>query len=282
MQTLTKAPAKVIVLVKPVPTKKWHGKDGKDSFSRPQSFDVLYDSSTGGYATGLTEEEEREYGKKMGVDLSNKFHQEEPHDYWGTTAARIKLPNHTMAFNLAIASDYVKVKNMKASKLVANSLQEWEAGKWPEATHIIYDEAQEVDLKASKIQNYQKCLVILSKMSTDEKTNMMALLSDKSSSGRSNNFVDVELNSLLSSVENPQGADAKIEEFLRYAKMDAAESTTRAQILEGIHKGVITKEGHSHYYMGEKLGHDFEATVAYFMEPNNQQIKIAILEKITA
>jgi hypothetical protein len=37
---------------------------------------------------------------------------------------------------------------MKGSKLVANSMKELDEGKWPEATHVIFDESEEVSYKS--------------------------------------------------------------------------------------------------------------------------------------
>lgn len=266
------------VLIKPVPKTRWHGKEGKESFARPTSFSPLYSVESGGYATGLTEEETVEYSKKLGVNLSPVYQLEVPHEYWDSNAAVIKLPNHTMSLFTERALDFVKWKNCKASKLVANSLKEWDEGLWPEATHIIYDEKEEVEIKAGKVQLYQKCIVVLSKMSTEEKTNMVALLSTKSAAGRSVDFLDVELNSLLT-LENKDSAE-NLELFVKYASMDKAEVTTRAKIMEAVFAGVISKEGHTHLYMGERLGHDYEATVSYFQDPGNQAIKVAVFEKL--
>ena len=47
----------MLVEVRPLPEKKWHGKKGKDSFAQPKTIEVLYDEKLGAYATGLTEEE---------------------------------------------------------------------------------------------------------------------------------------------------------------------------------------------------------------------------------
>lgn len=262
------------VVIKPVPTEKWHGKDGKESFARPQSFEVLLDSDKGRYATGLSQDDIN-WLRKMGVnlDLSDTYIPDQPHPYWGSNAAKIKLPNHTMIMDDEKPLEFIKIKNMKASKLVANSLKEYEEGLWPEATHIIFDESEETELKATKVQNRTKCTVIASKMSTEEKTNVVRILSEKSVAGRSVSFIDVEIDDIIQN---------KTDEFIALCKMDKAELTTRAQLHEALFRNVLTKEGNAIYYMGEKLGFDFEDTLKYFMQPDNQQIKISILEKLNS
>ncbi len=157
------------VEVRPLPKQVWHGKKGKESFSLPKVIEVLYDEETGKYATGLTPEKATELGKKLGVDLSDTFNPNEPHPYWSTKPASIKLENHTQIFDTDRPADEVKVANMKASKLVANSMREFEEGKWSEATHVIFDEQEEVSLKASKIDLKNKAVGMLLKLSDEDK-----------------------------------------------------------------------------------------------------------------
>lgn len=263
------------VVVKPVDSKKWHGKNGKDSFARPQTIEALFDSATGGYATGLTPELEEEYSKKLGVPLDNRFDYTQPHPTWSSKAFMIKLPNHAMVFNTTIAVDFVKVQILKASKFVANSLKEWEEGMFPEATHVIYDEAEETTNKATKVQQRNKCIVAISKMSQEEKVNMVKLLSDKSVRGRSAEFIDVELDKLMDEQD-------KRTEFIRYYGMDKAEMTLRAHIQEALDRNILVKEGLEIKYMGEPVGSDVDDLVKYFQDPNHQTVKIALMEKLTA
>src|SRR5690349_20055934 len=99
------------VEVRPIESKKWHGKKGKESFKQPMTIEVLYDPATGRLATGLTDEEAEKYSKLLGVDLSDNFNMLEPHPYWSTKAASIKLENHTVIYDTEKPLDYVKVKN---------------------------------------------------------------------------------------------------------------------------------------------------------------------------
>lgn len=260
-----------MVEIRPIDSKKWHGKKGKESFTQPKVVEVLYDPATGKYATGLTDEEALEYGKRLGVNLSNDFSYDKPHPYWSSKAAEIRLENHTMVLDMEKPADFVKVKNMKASKQVANSVKEYEDGLYPDATHVIFDESEEVDLKASKIQTKEKATIIASKMSKDEKINIIQILSQKSLRGRSDNFVSVEMDTIL----NDQATD-----FLRYATMDKQEVYVRAAILECIHRNILTKEGSAVYYMGEQIGMDYESAVSWFKDPQNSKMKVSILEKI--
>jgi len=261
----------MIVEVKPIDTDKWHGKKGKESFAQPMTIEVLYNKETGKYATGLSPEDVKKYGEELGLDLSDRFDAMKPHPYWSTQPARIKLPNHTVIFNTEKSLDYIKLCNLKASKFVANSIKELAEGLWPEATHVIFSEEEEVEVKATKVSKKMECMKLAMDMSKDEKVNIVQILSAKSVRGRSENFVNVEIDSII---------EDRPEEFLRFAKMDKQLVYTRAAVQEALHRNILTKEGSAVYYMGDKLANDVEDAVKYFMDPSNQKLKVAILEKL--
>lgn len=260
------------VSVRPVPdSKPWHGKEGKESFKRPHAIKALYDSSTGGYAVDLTSEEVKEYSKKLGVDLTPTFRADEPHPFYDSTNGTIKLLNQTMFFEDTKPLDFIKIKILKGSKYVANSLKEYQEGLFPDATHIIYDENEEVKAKATKIQLKNKCIAVAMKLSSDEKINLVQILANKSLKGRSNDFLDVEINNIIENMPD---------EFLRYAKMDKEEVNIRATILQAISRDILIKEGLSIHYMGEKLANSYEDAVDFFKNPQNGEMKVRILEKL--
>lgn len=262
----------MLVEVKPIPGKTWHGKTGAESFKQPFVLEVLYDAQTGAYATGLTPEEAEKYGKLTGFDLSDKFSALEPHPFWSTQPARIKLPNQTIIFNDEKPMDFIKIKNLKASKFVANSLKDYEEGKYPDALFIIHDESEEIEVKATKIQRKNKCIAIAAKMSLEEQVNVIQIIDNKSMKGRSQNFVSVALDKVIE--ENPN-------EFIRLCKMDKAEVHIRATILEAIYRNILTKESGAIYYMGERLANDYEECVQWFIDPQNARMKVTILEKMS-
>ena len=81
------------VEVRPLVQDKWHGKKNREAFFEPKTIQVLYDPSTGAYATGLRPDREQELTKKLGVDLSNTFTPDKEHPFWASKAAQIKLVN---------------------------------------------------------------------------------------------------------------------------------------------------------------------------------------------
>lgn len=260
------------VEIRPIEKEKWHGKKGIESFTQPKVIEALLNVSTGRLETGLTDEEAIDYGKRLNVNLSSAISMDgTPHPFYGSKQGWLVLPNSTIILDTDNPLDYIKIKLAKASKSVANSLRELEEGLYPHATHVIYDEVEEVQKKASKINVRNKAIQIAMKMTTEEKANVIQIINGKSAKTKSIDFIDVEISDII---EN------KPTEFLRIAEMGKEQVYNRAIILEGIQKNVLTKEGNSIYYMGDLLGYDYESVVEYFANPQNQKIKVAVLEKI--
>ena len=182
-----------IVEIRPLDIPKWHGKKGEESFQQPHTIECLYDPMTGGYATGLTEGEEKKYSKKLGVDLSSVFNQDEPHPFWNSKMGRVKLENATMIFDDTRNLDFVKVKMLKASKYVANSIKDWKDGLYPEATHVIFDETQEEAIKATRALKKQEAIKLSLELSKEDQENIVQILTERTVRGRSSNYLIGEI-----------------------------------------------------------------------------------------
>lgn len=99
----------MLVEIRPIEVKKWHGKTKKDSFTRTKKIQALIDGDTMQYATGLdnisktydhpkTEEKITEleyYGILIGKDL-NPLAGTTPHEFWDSNMAVVKLENNTV------------------------------------------------------------------------------------------------------------------------------------------------------------------------------------------
>ena len=263
----------MLVEVRPLEIKKWHGKTGQESFAQSISFEALYDAQHGVYATGLTAAERKVLEKSTGYDLSPEFDPEKPHPFWSTGTARVKLGNKTTVFDTTKNLDAIKVKMLKANKYIANSMQEYRQGLYPEAMFVIYYEAEEVSLKASKIQIRNKARKLASKMSMDERINIIQILKGKSMRKNSPDFLEVAIEDLV---------QEDTTEFVKWAEMDKTATYIRASVLEGIHRNILTKEGNAVYYMGDRIADTLDDACNYFLDPQNQQMKAMILEKLNS
>lgn len=263
---------KTLVEVRPIETKKWHGKTGKESFTRPKKLHALVNPDTMAYSTGLTKEEIAELNNVVSYDLSDTYDSENPHPFWDSPMPVAKLENNTMFFDISVPLNYIKVKIMKASKFVANSMKEYEEGLYPEATHVIFDEAQQAEILAAKVEMEESAVIAASKMSKDRKIELILVLSNKNLKGQSDNYVKVALNDIIK--KDP-------EEFLRYAKMDKEKFSNYAIVIEALQKSVLRKDGHKILYHDSVLGGDEDAVAAYLGEADNQELKIRLVSQLT-
>ena len=258
--------------VRPIERKKWHNKSGKESFTRPKKIQALVDADKNEYATGLTKEDITKL-KEKGVtyDLSPNFNQEQPHPFWDSSMAVVKLENATMFFDTKNPLDFIKVKVLKASKYVANSMKEYDEGLFPDATHVIFDENEEVEVRATKVAIKKKAVIESAKLSKDKKIQLIMIIAGKNVKGQSDNFVEVELDKIT---------DKKPREILKYIEMDANRVALHSLILEALQKSVLRKQGHKILYHDSVIGNDIYDVISYLQEDENQDLKLRIMSAV--
>ena len=256
--------------VRPIEKQRWHGKTGKDSITRPVKIQAFYNVRTGRYDTGLSPEDKERLEKLTGFNLSDHYTKEVPHPYWSEQGV-ITLPNGTKIFNDEKPQDEIAIKVMKASEIVANSMKEYEEGLFPFATHVIYDEREGVEIKASKIAIKKEAYIETNKLSREKKTEIIQILTNKSMRKQSDSFVEIALDELV---------ELKPQDVLDLIKKDKADVGVHAMVLEGIDKNILRKEGTSVYYMDDQLGFDVSSAVQYFKDPSNQKLKAEIINKL--
>jgi len=271
--------------IRPIARKKWHEKTGKEDFARPIKLSALVDPNTMKYSTGLdyfnrnytdpdTLEKVTEaeyYSKLLRQNLDDAFTIGVPHIFWDSPAATVKLENNTMFLFTEKPLDFIKYRICKASKYVANSMRDYEEGLYPEATHILYDEAEEVEAKASKIEIKKKTTIACSNLSKDRKIQLILIIAGKNLKGKSDDFVEVELDKII----EKEPAD-----LLRIIEKNKEDVFLHAMILEAIQKSVLKKQGHKIVYFDSTLGSDIEDVIDYFKSDENQDLKLRILAAI--
>jgi hypothetical protein len=259
------------VEVRPIERKTWHGKTGAENFKRPIKIKALVDAANMEYASGLSPEEVEKYGKLLNQNLNPSYNPGEPHEFWDSSLGTISLENATMFFDSTKTMDFIKVRIMKASKYVANSMSEYEKGLWPEATHVIFDESEEVAVKAKKVELKKQAVIQSANLSKDKKIELILILSGKNLKGKSDNFVEVELDKLV---------DKQAREVVRHIGMDSEDATLHAVVIEALQKSVLRKVGHKVLYHDHVIGSDELDVVAYLKDSENQDLKLRIMSAI--
>jgi len=260
-----------IVEVRPIEKVRWHKKTGKEAFARPVTIEAPVSLRTGKLATGLSDED-RVRLEAHGYDLSPDYTKGKPHPFYHLGEGRVKLNHGNNIFDTSIPVNEIKVKMLKANDLVANSMKEYEEGKYPEALFVIFDEQEEVEIKASKAAMKRKVVIESTKLTKARKAELVQILEGISVRNQSEDYVDLKLDEAI----DKHGA----EKVLNLMNRDKGRTAVHAMVLEGIHKGVLRKDGTAIYYMDDQLGYDIESAVDYFSDPKNQSMKAQILEKI--
>lgn len=261
-----------IVEVRPIEKERWHNKQGKDAFKRPVTIEALVSASTGKYATGLSNEDQKRLEDETGFNLSSDYTQGKPHEFWNSPAATIKLEYKTNIFDTKKGLDEIKIKVMKASDLVANSQKEYEEGLFPDAIFVIFDEQEEVELRASKAAIKRKVIIESSKLTKSRKAEIVQILSGISVRKQTEDYIDLKLDDEI--------IDKGPQKVLAIIQRDKSRTSLHALVLEALHKDVLRKEGSAVYYMDDQLGFDIESTIDYFADTQNQALKAQILEKV--
>lgn len=262
------------VEVRPIETQKWHGKEKEESFKRPQKLPALLDGDTLTYATGLSEKDINYLKDEKGVNyqLDNNYDPETPHPFWDSTLPVVKLENNTMFFDTDIPIEFIKVKIMKASKFVANSQKDLDEGLYPEATHVIHDESEEVEIKASKIAITNQAVIECSKLSSEKKAEIILIIDGKMLKGKSPETITVAMDRVIK--EKPS-------EVLRYIGMDKKQVALEALVIECVEKNILQEKGHKIMYHDSVLGVDTTDVVEYLQLDENQDLKLRLMKAIT-
>lgn len=261
-----------LVEVRPIERERWHGLKGKDAITRPVVIEALLSNTTGKLATGLTPEDRERLEKETGHDLSPEYNPNKPHPFWSSPAAFVKLEHKTNIFDLSNPLDEIRVKILKASDLVANSQKEYDEGKFPLAQFVIYDEREEVEMKASKAAIRRKVVIEADKLSATRKAEIIQIILGLTVRNQSNDYIDLKLDEAIDK-DGPQ-------RVLDLIKRDKARTSLHATVLEAIHKNVLRKDGTAVYYMDDQIGFDIESAIDYLQDSKNQALKAQIIEKL--
>ena len=258
--------------IRPIEKVKWHKKSGKESFTRPIRLHALVDPFLMQYETGLTEKELKKFSEELKTDLTPVFRPEESHPFWDSKSATVLLENNTQFLNLSNTYEYIRSRICKASKYVANSLKEYQEGKFPDATHVIIDEREEVEAKATKVATKQKAYVEAAKLSKDRKISIILIMTgDKNLRGKSDDFIEVAFADLIE-----RDADT----VLRHITMSKEDVMLHAMILEALQKYYLKKAGHKILYADSVIGSDIHDVIDYFKKDENNELKLRIMAQI--
>jgi hypothetical protein len=260
-----------IVEIRRIKTEKWHRLKDDQDITRPI---IICPRQVGmKYDTGLTETERVDLEAKTGFDLSLNYNINKPHPFWDSKMAALKLKTAPVLLQLTNPLDFIKYKIALQHPNVATSLDEYEEGLFPSATHYIFDEKIVLEKKASKLQKRNKAITALNKLGKTTKVSMIQIINKKPVANLSNEFIELEMEKILTD---------HLDKFLALNLMKKDEIFIRAIIMEALFKGILIKDGSAIQFMGDRLGIDFDDTVLYLSKDENNEIKARILSNLNS
>lgn len=239
---------------------------------RPKLIRALVDVSKHEYATGLTPKDiEMLKAKGVQYDLSPSFSDSHPHEFWDSSTATIKLGIKPFFLDTENPLDYIKYHILLASKYVANSMREYEEGLYPYATHVIYNEFEEVEEKASRLALRNQAIVKCYKLSLERKKALLMILTGTNYDGKSQNTVDVALEAYI---------EKDAQKVLDQLSRTDDEIVLHALILQAVMKDII-RHIDGVYKFGEVLlGDSLEKSILFLKDVKNQKVRIKLLKSV--
>lgn len=255
-----------IVKIEPIEREyRWHGKGDAEFNPRPVRILPIVDPNTMRYITGLSDED-RQKLKKMGVkeDLSDDFSKFESHPFWDSPKSVIELPFKTFTLNLDNPYDYIKYKVIMAHPSVANSIEDYKKGLFPQASHFIVNN-EEVNKEKAKILSLKpKIYAKLPKMAASEKLRVILLVGGMNLKGASLEEIDIMLDNLIDKKTND------VYDVLTQNKDDVA---MKYNVMLAIDRGLITKTINNAYkYFDIVLGHSVNEIMNFFKTGDNTSL----------
>ena len=251
--------AKGTVIVKSVEKHRWSG------YHRfPKCKDtVIAQYGRAGYATGLTEEEEKELEKKLSLQNGtlNKYS-----TYWRDYT--IVLTDKQKTLKLDNPKDFLDYKILFASKRVANSVNDLSAT--PKAEYVLYDAEEDAKKDNLVVKEKRKAYKKFSSLTTKEMRDVLKLMG-KRAENASDTLVENTLNDIIE--KDPK-------EFNNI--IGIADFKTRVFIEDLVAINALRIRG-GHYMFGDNaIGHDIETAVGYLKSPKNQDIVLSLKSKLQA
>lgn len=260
------------VQIKPIERVRWHGKSSKEFPNRPVKIEAFVDPSTGRYVTGLSPEDRERLERITGFDLSDLYVNGKPHPFWSSKAGMVVLEDATTILDSKNPLEEIKIKLLKASHFVANSMSEYEQGLAPYAKFVIFDEQEEVEEKAARSAALKRVYALSEKLTPAKKADIIMVVLGVSVKKQSSEYIEVKFDEAIEMI-GPH-------KMLELLNNDPKRTAINAIVLEAIDRSILRKEGSSIYYMDTHIAYDVEGAVDYFLNKDNQTMKATILEKL--
>lgn len=244
-------------------------------FSQAHIITAYVNGDTLKYETGLSEDD-KQYLKDNGFpyDIDDTYQRGVPHPFWESEIVKTQLTSTPMfLFPGRNLLDFVKWKYLKKSNYVYSSEQEMLKGHKTEATHYIYNEAQENEVKATALEKRNKLVQTVSEMSLARKRDIILILLNENTDNKDENYLTVRFEDVF----NDKEQSYRLTQLLKHSDEMI---TTKANVKSAIHKNVLTRTPKGIFYFEHNIGLTEDDVVEYLNKPENQEVLLQIKSKI--
>jgi hypothetical protein len=224
----------------------------------------------------LTEEEQRWFEEKMGLDKGALAFSNKDKSYWKDF--RVTLDKKGKTLDLSDYEDNLSYRILRATNTVAN-----DKGSINVLQHTFYmvteEEEQEDNNKLSdKYEEASKLFGNISK-SDGRMRNVLRLLGKTVTAEATTKWLKGELIKIIDQKAKITG-QLNIDDFIRTAGDKQLDN--RVFLLDAVEIGEVAVEGSTYKLRaGDTIGMDFDQALSYFNNPVNGQKKLLIQERIT-
>lgn len=263
--------------IRPIPGRNGIKKfsDNLEYFSQAHIIAPFVDPVTRKYATGLSKDD-IEYLRKQNFpyDISDNYVQGEAHEFWESRIVKVELGNTPIfLYPGKNPIDFVKYKYLLVNAYIYNSEKEMLSGTKPEATHYIFNEADAISLKASKLERQSKLTIAISELSLKRKRDIILILLDESTENKNEDYLTVKFDDILSN----EALTSQLENLLAQTQ---DETSLTAEIKTALQKNVLRKTKEGIFYFETNLGYSESDVKKHLSDPKNQALYLNIKSKI--
>lgn len=244
-------------------------------FSQNRILCPLVDPVTLKYVTGLNQKDIKYLQENnFPYDLSDNYVRGVAHQFWESQLVKTELTNSpTFLYPGKSFIDFIKYKYLLASKYIYSSEEEMLGGSKSEATHYIYNEDIENNVKATKLQKKNKLIKDISKLSLAKKREILMILLNENTDNKNEDYITIRFDDILTSSE----LTSRLEEVLNYSQEKVS---LKAMIKDAILKNVLVRSKKGIYFFDVNLGFSEEDVYNFLNENENQEILLSIKEKL--
>jgi hypothetical protein len=224
---------------------------------------VIAALSKGGYATGLTTEEEKDLEQKLRLAEGELSRYSE---YWENYS--VILTDKELQLDLDNPKDFMDYKILMESKRVANSITE--RHMWPKAEYVIYDAEEDAVKDNLAVKAKRKAYKKFNSFSSTKMKEVLKLLG-RNADNSSETLVENALSEIIESDPNKFNEITEMKDF-----------KTRVLLQTLIDENIVRRRKGNHYYGDVQLGFDQDAAIAFLDNPENQEMLMVLKQKLKA